>query len=95
MSRTTGQESQVFFLGQPPGWPIQTHVMMLKCHPAPALETITQPTMIFMGGYDPHEVRAAGEKAQHTGVLVAMYPPPEASDLEALRARIGTVDFIR
>jgi len=90
--RKTGAESVVSLLGQPAGWPLTDHILMLTCYPTTPLENITETTMILIGGWDPHEVPESGIEVKQTGCLVWMYPQLEP---EKLAARIGSIDWTK
>lgn len=86
-SRKTGETQVRFLLGQPEGFAMQDHVLMLTCRPVPMAEGAKSPTAIIIGGWDPHE--GAGP-VENKGLLVGMYP---CGDYEALAATIGSLDF--
>lgn len=90
-SRRTGDEYTVFFLGQPSGFPLRDHVLMVSCVETTGLANIEDPALIAIAGWDPHEVPSVGMETEHTGVLVAMYPITNADEL---RAKIGTIDLV-
>ncbi|MFQ5992980.1 MAG: hypothetical protein ACE5NA_11140 [Nitrospiraceae bacterium] len=89
--RKTGVESLVTLFGQPPGWPLRDHVLMLSCHATTSLKNIERPTMILMGGWDPAEVSEVGQEVKQTGCLLWLYPIEEA---EMLAQQIGSIDLV-
>lgn len=88
--RRTGVDSVVTLLGQPEGWPLRDHVLMLSCYPTTPLDNITDKTMILLGGWDPADVAPPGQHAKQTGCLAWLYPQKNA---EAAAARLGTIDL--
>lgn len=91
IQRSTGAEFTAFFLGQPTGFPLQDHLLMLSVSAAPVLPERSSPGLIFLGGYDPHEQLSGAPPVQHTGCLIAFYP---ATGLEQLAERCKSVDLI-
>jgi len=89
-STVTGDEFAVHFLGERDGFPLQSHVLLLTVAPAKPLPSITEPALIFMGGYDLHEVSDHSVTIAQTACLLAMYP---AGDHEALRTTVRNIDF--
>jgi hypothetical protein len=85
--RKSGARSQVFFVGQPQGFPLRDHVLLVSVEPTRELPNITDPTMILVGGFDPHEGTSRQE-----GLLSWMYPHHPS---DALRTQLGTVDLPR
>lgn len=65
-----------------------TQVLAVTCEAIPKLGPEPE-TMAFYGGFDSAEV--VNDLTRETGLLGFIYP---ASDPEALRKRIGTVDFV-
>lgn len=89
-STVTGDEFVVHFLGEPDGYPLSDSVLLLTVAPTKPLPNITGPALIFMGGYDPHEVPDRSVKIAQTACLLAMYP---AGDHEAMRSLARNIDF--
>lgn len=89
--RKTGAESLVALLGQPTGWPLRDHLLMLSCQATTSLKNIARPTMILMGGWDPAEVPDVGQEVKQTGCLVWLYPIEEAGKLAQ---QIGSIDLV-
>jgi hypothetical protein len=90
ISRKTGVASTVFFLMQPVGFALRDYVLIVGVEPTRPLPNVTEPTMILMGGFDPHEVAEPGHKARHTGLLIWKYP---YEPTESLRSLLGSVDL--
>jgi hypothetical protein len=90
INRKTGGTSTVFFLMQPAGFAMRDHLLVVGVEPACPLPNIAEPTMILVGGFDPHEVEDPKQKARQSGLLAWKYPF-EASD--RLRSLLGTVDL--
>ena len=72
--RKTGAVNRWAFLGQPPASPLQDHVLMLAVEAAPAIDSCTTPTMVFFGGFDPHEEKPGRIVKRSKGLLAFMYP---------------------
>jgi len=89
-STVTRDEFVVHFLGEPDGFPLQNSVLMLTVAPTKPLSNIAGPALIFMGGYDPHEVPDRSVKVAQTACLLAMYP---AGDHEVMRSLAKDIDF--
>lgn len=89
-SRKTGIDSTVFFLAQPKDYALVEHVLMVGVHETSALPEIREPTMILVGGFDPHEVSVPGEATRQTGLLCWLYPHRPTDEARKL---LGTVDY--
>jgi len=90
VNRKTGVESQVFFLGAPPGSIFGTHVLVLSCRETRLPNNVTRPRVILIGGWDAHEAREGQLQVEQTGCLVCSYP---VTSPEELAARIGSIDL--
>lgn len=91
LRRRTGGEFTGTFLGQPPNYPVTDHVLLITCQETDLLANVTEPTMIFLAGYDHHEAKPGEHKKMRTTeCLVWMYP---TSSTDELARRIGSVDF--
>jgi hypothetical protein len=90
ISRKTGTAFTVFFLMQPGGFPMRDHLLVVGVEPARPLPNVTEPTMILVGGFDPHEPTEPGQKVPQTGLLVWKYPQEPS---EHLRCLLGSVDL--
>jgi len=92
LDRHTGDGGPTIFYGAPVGSRVEPHVLVLKGRPCLPPTGATQPSVIFLGGYDMHEVGAGQLRsaAKSRGALAAVYPV--FGSLE-LRARLGSVDF--
>lgn len=90
ISRMTGIAFSVFFLMHPSGFPLRDHVLVVGVEPAPPLAEVTEPTMILVAGFDPHEGTQPGQKAPQTGLLTWKYPLEPS---EHLRSILGSVDL--
>lgn len=90
-SRRTGNVGQVLFLGQPPGWPLRDHLLLVECSRTELPKGQgDHPTFIFLGGWDPHEGPDARGEVVQSGCLVCLYP---AMSPEELQEKIGTIDL--
>jgi hypothetical protein len=58
------------FLGQPRGFPLQDHVLMISATEIPHADGANTPTAIFMGGWDVHD----GAGPATPKMLVFLYP---------------------
>ncbi|MGH7429655.1 MAG: hypothetical protein ACREJ4_15050 [Candidatus Methylomirabilaceae bacterium] len=87
--RRTGAEGQVLFLGQPTGWPLRDHVLMIECCRTELPKGLgDDPMFVFMGGWDPHEVPDVGVTVEQTGCLACLYPaasPEETGQAQMAR----------
>ena len=90
--RSTGFETQTFFLGQPDGYPLTDHVLTVSANATIALPNIDSPAMIFLGGFDHHEVADANMPLIHSGCLAFIYP---ATNYDDLLSKLGSIDFNR
>ncbi len=89
--RSTGAEGQMLFLGQPPGWPLRDHLLLIECYRTDIPRGLgDDPLLVFMGGWDPHEVPDARVPIEQTGCLACLYP---AASPEELSRKIGSIDF--
>jgi hypothetical protein len=86
----SGFETQTWFIGQQSKSPLQDHILMLRCVETTVPTGVDKPTVILIGGWDPHEVPVRGQVVQQTGCLAFMYPGP----LEALRERVAAADVV-
>ena len=90
-NRRTGAEGQVLFLGQPVGWPLRDHVLMIECYRTELPHGLgDDPMFVFMGGWDSHEVADAGMTIEQTGCLACLYP---AASPEELSRKIDSIDL--
>jgi hypothetical protein len=90
--RRTGAKMQLILLGQPSNHALQGHVMLLDCQLTEPLPGVENPMMLFLGGWDPHEVQdpGTGISMPHTGFLTFMYP---CGSPEELKSVIGSIDL--
>ena len=72
--RSTGEVQRFAFLGQPAGFPYRDHLLMLSVAPVPAATGADVPTMIFFGGFDPHERTPQRASPKSSGFLAFLYP---------------------
>ena len=86
--RRRGTAQQSFFLAPRTGF--ESHVLVLSCTEATIPENVTDPLLIMMGGWDPHEVTGGLPEVRQTGCLAALYP---LTAPEEMAARIGLIDF--
>jgi hypothetical protein len=90
VDRKSGAPYQAFTVGQPLHFPLRDHVLTINCGEAPAVESITEPTMVLMGGWDFHEVEEIGKPVPPLKGLIWVYPHHLSE--EAL-SQIPSVDF--
>jgi hypothetical protein len=86
----TGGRAPAYFLGQPPGFPLQDHLLVVICERVQTPSGVDRPTVIFMGGSDSDEVERSGDPARPSEYLSAMYPVDDPARAKAL---VGTIDF--
>jgi hypothetical protein len=89
-SVVTGERTSAFFVGQPEGFPLQDHLLVVSCDSVHVPKGITEPTLLFVGGADSDEVGNPGDPASPSDYLAVMYPVTERSELEKT---IGSIDF--
>ena len=81
--RASGNRHGAHFLGQPPGYPLTDHVLMLSGGPIPRPTGADRAGMVFLGGWNPHEKTESESPTAKFG-LVFMYPagdsPPSEPD---------------
>ena len=70
VQRRDGFAEPGLFVGQPRGFPLREHLLVLKTHVIPHAEGADSPTAIFLGGWDPHEGSAPATQR----MLAFMYP---------------------
>ena len=68
--RADGTNLPFILLGQPPGYPLQDHLLMISAEEIPHASGADSPTAIFLGGWDEHEEK----KPATPRMLVFMYP---------------------
>ncbi len=85
-----GTRSTAFFLGQPEGYPLQDHVLVVMCNRIVLPTGVEEPTLLFFGGSDANEVLRPGDAAPPSEFLAAMYPVHDRDELERL---VGTIDY--
>ena len=90
ISRATGVAFSAFFVMQPAGFPLREHLLVVGVELAHPLPTVTEPTMILLGGFDPDEGTEPGQRVPQTGLLAWKYPQNPSEDLRSL---LGSVDL--
>lgn len=68
--RTDGANMHFLFLGQPKGYPLQEHLLMISAEEIPHAEGADSPGAVFLGGWDDHE----DKRPASPRMLVFMYP---------------------
>lgn len=72
--RRTGIEEAIYFFGAPLDRPNQDHVLVITSAPVEPAKGADRPSMVFLGGWDPHE-QAPGEEPRRLGNCLAfLYP---------------------
>lgn len=89
-SRVTGGRGSAYFIGQPEGYPLQEHIIVIFCDLVEVPTGLDEPTIIFTGGADADEVAKSGDAAPPSEYLAAMYPIHGHDELERI---LGTIDF--
>ncbi len=51
-----------------------SHVLVLKAMASGVPEGVDDPTVVFIGGWDMHEVASPTERVEHSGALLCSYP---------------------
>jgi hypothetical protein len=83
--RKGGPASRVLFVGPPPGASLQSHLLMLTSEEKPRPSGGRTATMVFRGGYDPHEGKAPDTNKQIMFMLFASRDSPEEATRRAHR----------
>ena len=73
MHRKSGLASRVFFLGQPKGYPLRDHLLMISGGEIEPPTGADRPGMVFIGGWNTHE-EVGGSSNPRKDALVFMYP---------------------
>lgn len=90
MNRKTGAKSTVFFLGPPPGYPLDDRVLMLEAAAATVPSGIEEGTVIMFGGLEDTANPDPDTEPGFSDHLMLMYP---AMATEELLSRIGSIDI--
>jgi hypothetical protein len=90
--RRTGENRTCIFYGAPIESPVAKHIVMISGVPVAPPDGVTEPSVIFIGGHDPHEVREgqARNEASSKGALAALYPTHGSEDM---KRRVGSIDL--
>jgi hypothetical protein len=88
--RKTGAEGVVTFVGQPRGFPLTDHVLLVTAHPITTVSDISEPTMILMAGCTPRTDTPPKQHLDTHSCLLWMYPVNSPAEL---RAKIGSIDL--
>jgi hypothetical protein len=90
--RRTGEDRTCIFLGAPLDSPVEQHVVMVSGLPVAPPAGVVEPSVIFIGGHDPHEVQSgqARDEASSKGALAALYPTHGSEDM---KKRVGSIDL--
>ena len=88
--RVTGGRGGAYFLGQPDGYPLQEHLMVIFCDRVDVPTGVARPMIIFTAGADADEVKRTGDVAPPSEYLAATYP---VADRAAMERVVGTIDF--
>lgn len=75
-------------VGPAPGRPPEAHFLMITCQQTDVLMTNEESCLVLIGGFDSPE--RVDNREEPTSFLAMQYP---ASDVEALRQAIGTIDL--
>lgn len=89
-SRVTGGRHGAYFLGQPKGYPLQEHLLVIFCDKVEVPTGVEKPLVIFTGGADADEVKRTGDIAPPSEYLAAMYPVSNREEMERV---LGSIDF--
>lgn len=68
--RRTATEKRCLLIGQPSGHVLRDHILLLSADTVPLAEGADVSTMIFLGGFDPHEGQAPASATR----LAFLYP---------------------
>lgn len=84
-----GRLFKAMLVGQPQGYPLQDHVLVINVGAIPKPANVDRMTMVFLGGWDDHSV--SKDPMQGTGYLTFMYP---AGDIAELKKAGRTIDWL-
>jgi hypothetical protein len=79
--RVDGMPFKAMLLGQPRGFPLQDHLLVVNVGAAKPASGVDRPTMIFFGGWDEHE--RSRSPVEGGGYLTFVYPAGNVDDLLA------------
>lgn len=88
--RDSREETRLVLFAPPRGPAAQTHFLTINSHVTDPPTADTDSTLVFIGGWDPHELGGPEEQPVHTGALMATYP---VSDPEQAALRMPTIDL--
>jgi hypothetical protein len=77
---TDGQLFKAMLVGQPAGYALQDHVLVINVGAIPKPPSLDRPSTVFFGGWDEHE--QSKNPAVGTGYLTFLYPAGSADDLK-------------
>ena len=77
--RATGAIRSVYFVGQPASLPLRDHVLMISGGAVDLPQGAQRSGMVFLGGWDPHEVKHTGAVGPASDCLTFMYPATRPS----------------
>jgi hypothetical protein len=83
-----GELRQCFVIAPPEGHEFDSHTLILAVTEAPFVSTNSDPSLIFLGGFDDTVVSL--DHSKDTEFLAAAYP---CSDVTELGCRIGSIDY--
>lgn len=86
--RSDGAQLKFLFLGQPPGYPLQEHLLFISFAEIANAKGADKPTTIFFGGWDAHE----GKAPETQRMLTFMYPyegPDRASKARGSQSQVS------
>lgn len=84
LHRQTGIEEEMVFLGQPEGYAMREHVMLLTGAASERPSGAQGAGMYFLAGWNAHEVQDSGQQADLGGALCLVHPARPPSSPEAL-----------
>lgn len=86
----TGKTNSVMFVGQPDGWPLRNHILMLEASIAMPPTGVDIGTILLLAGLDHPGNPDPEAKPGFNDALLLMYPAKTDHDL---RQRIGSIDL--
>jgi hypothetical protein len=90
--RATGERGVHVYFAPPLDSPIKDHMLYLHATVSPLPKGVERPGLLFLGGFNMHEVQPTeSTKDVVKGGLAAMYPVTFPSEL---RARISSIDLV-
>lgn len=89
--RRTGIEEAIYFFGPPSDRPNQDHVLVITSARVELAKGADRPSMVFLGGWDPHE-QVPGEEPRRLGNCPAFMYPIDVPEQEPSGGKAGEAE---